>query len=69
MEKVPESKRIARFIPKLQNNPNLFAGSNLKHGGPLYIPTNKDYGNFRSDVNLIEFKKSLQETSSQPSLI
>jgi hypothetical protein len=48
IDKVEESKAKARFIPKLPENPNYFAGAGLKFGGPLYIPSNKDYGNHRA---------------------
>ncbi len=48
IDKVEESKVKSRFIPKVPENPNFFAGAGLKYGGPLYIPSNKDYGNHRA---------------------
>jgi hypothetical protein len=48
IDKVEESKAKPRFIPKVPDNPNYFAGAGLKFGGPLYIPSNKDYGNHRA---------------------
>lgn len=47
IDKVAESRRMQRFIPNVSPNPNAFAASGLKFGGPLYMPTNKHYGNFR----------------------
>ena len=48
IDKVEEAKLKPRFIPKINENPNYFAGAGLKFGGPLFIPSNKDYGNHRA---------------------
>ena len=44
LEKVPDSNTTQKFIPNvlcMAMNP-----TNLKYGGPQFLPSNKDYGNF-----------------------
>jgi hypothetical protein len=44
LDKAEDARIQHRFIPKIESLP--INTGNFKYGGPVYIPTNKDYGNF-----------------------
>jgi len=50
LDKVSDAHRQDRFIPDVPLQQQMSPGMGLKYGGPLYVPTYKDYGNFSRNL-------------------
>lgn len=50
LDKVSDARRQDRFIPDVPLQQQMSPGMGLKYGGPLYVPTYKDYGNFSRNL-------------------